>query len=93
MRLTGILSLIFGATGTTLLTGINQKLNVASNLEPLVTIGIFFVVIGFAFKIAAAPFHLWAPDAYQGAPFPSAAFIASGSKIASFVVNELARAP
>src|SRR5712691_7393919 len=43
-------------------------------------------LIGFAFKIAAAPFHLWAPDAYQGAPVPSAAFIASGSKVASFVV-------
>jgi NADH-quinone oxidoreductase subunit N len=41
------MSLIFGATGTTLLTGINQKLHVASNMEPLVTIGIFFVVIGF----------------------------------------------
>ena len=43
-------------------------------------------LIGFAFKIAAAPFHLWAPDAYQGAPIPCAAFIASGSKVASFVV-------
>src|SRR5437899_3968645 len=43
-------------------------------------------LIGFAFKIAAAPFHLWAPCAYQGAPVPSAAFIASGSKVASFVV-------
>jgi NADH-quinone oxidoreductase subunit N len=43
-------------------------------------------LIGFAFKIAAAPFHFWAPDAYQGGPVPSAAFIASGSKVASFVV-------
>jgi NADH-quinone oxidoreductase subunit N len=43
-------------------------------------------LVGFAFKIAAAPFHLWAPDAYQGAPVPSGAFIASGSKVASFVV-------
>ena len=43
-------------------------------------------LIGFAFKIAAAPFHLWAPDAYQGGPIPSAAFIASGSKVASFLV-------
>ena len=43
-------------------------------------------LIGFAFKIAAAPFHLWAPDTYQGAPIPSAAFIASASKVASFVV-------
>src|SRR2546430_13445726 len=43
-------------------------------------------LIGCAFKIAAAPFHLWAPDAYQGGPVPSAAFIASASKVASFVV-------
>ncbi|PYK85173.1 MAG: NADH-quinone oxidoreductase subunit N, partial [Verrucomicrobia bacterium] len=49
-------------------------------------VGIVMTLIGFAFKIAAAPFHLWAPDAYQGAPIPSAAFIASGSKVASFVV-------
>jgi NADH-quinone oxidoreductase subunit N len=43
-------------------------------------------VIGFAFKVAAAPLHLWAPDAYQGAPTPVASFIASGSKVASFFV-------
>ena len=49
-------------------------------------VGIVMTLVGFAFKIAAAPFHLWAPDAYQGAPVPSAAFIASGSKVASFVV-------
>src|SRR5437773_1479114 len=48
------------------------------------TVGL--TLIGFAFKIAAAPFHLWAPDAYQGAPVPSSAFIASASKVASFVV-------
>jgi len=44
------------------------------------------VVIGFGFKVAAVPFHLWAPDAYEGAPTPSAAFIASGSKVASFFI-------
>jgi NADH-quinone oxidoreductase subunit N len=79
------MSLIFGATGTTLLTGINQKLDVASNLEPLVTIGIFFVVIGFAFKISAAPFHFWAPDTYEGAPTPVTAFLSVASKTAGFV--------
>jgi len=52
----------------------------------LLAIGIIMTLVGFAFKIAAAPFHLWAPDAYQGAPIPSAAFIASASKVASFVV-------
>jgi NADH-quinone oxidoreductase subunit N len=44
------------------------------------------VLIGFGFKVAAAPFHLWAPDAYQGAPTPSSAFIASGSKVAGFFI-------
>jgi NADH-quinone oxidoreductase subunit N len=79
------MSLIFGATGTTLLTGINQKLNVASNLEPLVTIGIFFVVIGFAFKVSAVPFHFWAPDTYEGSPTPVTAFLSVASKTAGFV--------
>ena len=55
-------------------------------VEPLLAAGIVMTLIGFAFKIAAAPFHLWAPDAYQGAPVSTAAFIASGSKVASFVV-------
>ena len=43
-------------------------------------------VIGFGFKVAAVPFHLWAPDAYEGAPTPSAAFIGAGSKVASFFI-------
>src|SRR5213075_1702190 len=55
-------------------------------MQPLLFVGILMTLVGLAFKVAAAPFHLWAPDAYQGAPVPSAAFIASGSKVASFVV-------
>jgi NADH-quinone oxidoreductase subunit N len=51
-----------------------------------VILAIVTTVIGFGFKIAAAPFHFWAPDVYQGAPTPSAAFIASGSKVASFFI-------
>src|SRR5204863_9148632 len=74
-----------GMSGTTALTAIGQKLTTLP-LQPLLAVGIVMTLIGFAFKIAAAPFHLWAPDAYQGAPIPSAAFIASGSKVASFVV-------
>ncbi len=54
-------------------------------LDPLLVVAIVMAVIGFGFKVAAVPFHLWAPDAYQGAPTPSAAFIASGSKVASFL--------
>jgi NADH-quinone oxidoreductase subunit N len=79
------ISLIYGMAGTTGLVAIGQKLSVGS-AQPLLFVGIVMTLIGFAFKIAAAPFHLWAPDAYQVAPVPSAAFIASGSKVASFVV-------
>ena len=79
------ISLIYGLSGTTALAAIGQKLTTLQ-LQPLLAVGIVMTLIGFAFKIAAAPFHLWAPDAYQGAPIPSAAFIASGSKVASFVV-------
>ena len=55
-------------------------------LDPLLLVAIVTTVIGFGFKVAAVPFHLWAPDAYEGAPTPSAAFIASGSKVASFYI-------
>ena len=79
------LSLIYGMCGTTGLTAIGAKLTVAT-ASPLLAAGIVMTLVGFGFKIAAAPFHLWAPDTYQGAPIPSAAFIASGSKVASFVV-------
>src|SRR6059058_1322281 len=79
------ISFIYGMSGTTGLAAIGQKLTTLP-LQPLLAVGVVMTLIGFAFKIAAAPFHLWAPDAYQGAPIPSAAFIASGSKVASFVV-------
>lgn len=78
------LSFVYGLTGTTALAGIAQR--IAAPIQPLLAAGIVMTLIGFAFKIAAAPFHLWAPDAYQGAPVSAAAFIASGSKVASFVV-------
>jgi len=79
------ISLIYGMSGSTGLAAISDKL-AAAPVQPLLATGIIMTLIGFAFKIAAAPFHLWAPDAYQGAPIPSATFIASGSKVASFVV-------
>ena len=79
------ISLIYGMSGTTSLAAISEKLASVS-VQPLLGIGIVMTLVGFAFKIAAAPFHLWAPDAYQGAPVPSAGFIASASKVASFVV-------
>jgi len=77
------ISLVYGMTGATNLAAIAPKVTAMS---PLLAAGLVMTLIGFAFKIAAAPFHLWAPDTYQGAPASSAAFIASASKVASFVV-------
>jgi NADH-quinone oxidoreductase subunit N len=77
------ISLVYGMTGTTGLAAIATKLG---TMTPVLAAGIVMTLIGFAFKIAAAPFHLWAPDTYQGAPAPSVAFIASASKVASFFV-------
>jgi NADH-quinone oxidoreductase subunit N len=79
------LSLLYGAAGSIELSHIATALH-DRGLDPLLTAALVMTVIGFGFKVAAVPFHLWAPDAYQGAPTPSAAFIASGSKVASFVV-------
>jgi NADH-quinone oxidoreductase subunit N len=79
------ISLIFGLSGSTNFHSIAAALD-RQTLSPLLIVGLVLTAIGFGFKMAAAPLHLWAPDAYQGAPTPSAALIASGSKLASFVL-------
>ena len=79
------LSLLYGLSGSTNLHEIALALK-GRGLDPLLVVAIVVTVIGFGFKVAAVPFHLWAPDAYEGAPTPSAAFIASGSKVASFFI-------
>ena len=79
------LSLIYGLSGATNLHAIAAAL-AGKGLDPLLVVAIVMTVIGFGFKVAAVPFHLWAPDAYEGAPSQSAAFIASGSKLASFFI-------
>jgi NADH-quinone oxidoreductase subunit N len=79
------LSLLYGLSGSTSLSQIAAAVQ-GPHLDPLLVAAIVMTVIGFGFKVAAVPFHLWAPDAYEGAPAPSAAFIASGSKVASFFV-------
>src|SRR4051812_46962750 len=78
------MSLVFGATGTTVLVAISESL-AAGAPHALVTIGIFFIIVGFAFKISAVPFHFWAPDTYEGSPTPVAAFLSVASKTAGFV--------
>jgi NADH-quinone oxidoreductase subunit N len=78
-------SLLYGFSHSTNLLQIAAAIH-GLPLNPILILAIVTTVIGFGFKIAAAPFHFWAPDVYQGAPIPSAAFIASGSKVASFFI-------
>jgi NADH-quinone oxidoreductase subunit N len=73
------IALIFGATGTTSLSGI-----VTSPSSLILTIGAALLLIGFGFKVAAVPFHMWTPDVYQGSPSAVTAFMSSGAKIAGF---------
>jgi NADH-quinone oxidoreductase subunit N len=79
------MSLIFGVTGTTVLADISANLGAADKPNAVVVLGIIFVIVGFAFKVSAFPFHTWAPDTYEGAPTPVSAFLAVASKTAGFV--------
>jgi NADH-quinone oxidoreductase subunit N len=77
------MSLIFGMSGSTLLSDI--KTTAASTPDALFAVAIFLTLGGFAFKVSAVPFHFWAPDTYEGAPTPVTAFLSVASKAAGFV--------
>src|SRR5918996_5485611 len=77
-------SLVYGVTQATPLDAIPETL-VGRGDDGIVVLGVLFVVVGFAFKISAVPFHFWAPDTYEGAPSPVAAFLSTASKIGGFV--------
>ena len=77
------MSMIYGATGTLDLAQLHA---VASHtaMPHLLSFGLIFIIVGIAFKLGAAPFHMWIPDVYEGAPTAVTIFIASGSKLAAF---------
>ena len=79
------IALVYGATGTTNLTRISEFLsgNILTE-DGLLLAGFALLLVGFGFKIAAVPFHVWTPDVYQGAPTPVTAFMASVAKAAGF---------
>ena len=77
-------SLLYGLTGSINLSFIAHHL--AQAQSPLLVVALVMILAAFGFKAAAAPFHLWAPDVYQGAPAPAAALIASASKLAGLVL-------
>jgi NADH-quinone oxidoreductase subunit N len=79
------MSLVYGATGTLDLTGINAASSVTAERTLLLT-GVAFMIAGAAFKLGAAPFHMWLPDVYQGAPTPITLFVSAGPKLAAFVM-------
>jgi NADH-quinone oxidoreductase subunit N len=79
------IALVYGATGTTSLTGIARFLAQNTVLDDGVLVaGLALLLVGLGFKIAASPFHMWTPDVYQGAPTPVTAFMASATKAAAF---------
>lgn len=78
------ISLIYGLTGSTELAVITSK--IGANLTPASFLATVFLLAGLGFKISLVPFHLWAPDIYEGAPTPVTAFLAIASKAAAFAV-------
>lgn len=79
------MSLVYGITGTTNLRAISDALGADAAVTPVAILSIFFVVVGFGFKISAFPFQWWVPDTYEGSPVPIAAFLSVASKTAGFV--------
>jgi NADH-quinone oxidoreductase subunit N len=79
------LSLVYGLSGSTNLPRIADAIK-GQPLDPLLAVAIIMTIIGFGFKVAAVPFHFWAPDVYEGAPTTSAALIASSAKVAGLVI-------
>lgn len=77
------MALVYGATGTTNISRIAEKV-VDPNFPALMLIGAAMMIVGFGFKIAMAPFHIWTPDVYEGAPAPVTGFMAAGPKAAAF---------
>ncbi|MBK9164158.1 MAG: NADH-quinone oxidoreductase subunit N [Acidobacteria bacterium] len=77
------MALIYGATGTMNITEIAAKV-ADPNFPALLLVGAAMLIVGFGFKVAAAPFHVWAPDVYEGAPSPVTGFMAAGPKAAAF---------
>ena len=79
------MSILYGVTGTTGLEGTAAAL-AGQESSPLLVLAVVLVAAGMGFKIAAVPFHMWAPDVYEGAPTPVTAFLSVGSKAASFAM-------
>jgi NADH-quinone oxidoreductase subunit N len=79
------MSLLYGLTNSTLLVDIADSVSPDGEFAAVQALAVVFVIVGFAFKVSAVPFHTWAPDTYEGAPTPVTAFLSVASKAAGFV--------
>ena len=80
------ISQVYGLLGTTRFDEMANALTRTPDLSPGLLVGLVFIIAGLGFKLAAVPFHMWAPDAYEGAPIPITAYLAVGSKAAAFAL-------
>jgi NADH-quinone oxidoreductase subunit N len=79
-------ALLYGATGSTNVFDIAAALNTTTRIEPLAYVAVALIFTGLGFKVACAPFHVWTPDVYEGAPSPVVAFMSTAPKAAAFAV-------
>jgi len=83
------LAYVWGMTGTTRVDGVAQalaKIAAGGTIQPGLAMGLAFMSVGVAFKMAAVPFHYWTPDAYQGSPTPVTAYLSVGPKVGAFAI-------
>ena len=80
------ISQVFGLLGTTRFDGMAEALAFTDEIAPGVVVGLALIIAGLGFKVAAVPFHMWAPDVYEGAPIPITGYLAVASKAAAFAL-------
>ena len=80
------ISMVYGTFGVTRFDDLSVALAGASDVSPALWIGVALILVGLGFKVAAVPFHMWAPDVYEGSPLPITAYLAIASKAAAFAL-------
>ena len=74
------ISMVYSTIGMTRFADISTALMSAGDVSPALWVGVAMILVGLGFKVAAVPFHMWAPDVYEGSPYPITAYLAIGSK-------------
>ncbi|GIS93931.1 MAG: hypothetical protein CM1200mP22_11680 [Dehalococcoidia bacterium] len=78
--------MVYSTLGVTKFDEIAEGLAIVSDVSPALWVGVGLILVGMMFKVSAVPFHMWAPDVYEGAPYPVTAYLAIGSKAAAFAL-------